>query len=358
MIKYIKPLPVSEEMLGAYLEGNLTAEDSSMVQGVIDRNSEFKNFVEEVAVGADLFGGDIQNICKAVDELGDKLGADLFGVFIGSAKGAELKTGGREFAGGNAGGELAAVDVEGLGVHGLGGADGMAAGTKAQSNGQRIFQSEQLDQQRCRHVAADSRNDDRNRGDGDHAALRLGNRCGNGSGNRLGQHGDRHSCIQTEQAAHRPNTDDRRHRTGKTAQQHRQQILLQKLPLGVNAHRHTGGGRAQHHLDHGSALEVGIIRDIEYHQNRNNQNAGNDEAVAKGRFHLLLDRHANAVGNGRQRNSKKGRFQQNIHSVSPFLRFRARRVSWTTHAVTPKVSTVVTKLITSSATAFSAITST
>lgn len=50
MIKYIKPLPVSEEMLGAYLEGTLKAEDSSMVQGVIDSNSEFKNFVEEVAV--------------------------------------------------------------------------------------------------------------------------------------------------------------------------------------------------------------------------------------------------------------------------------------------------------------------
>lgn len=50
MIKYIKPLPVSEEMLGAYLEGNLTAEDSSMVQGVIDSNSEFRNFVEEVSV--------------------------------------------------------------------------------------------------------------------------------------------------------------------------------------------------------------------------------------------------------------------------------------------------------------------
>lgn len=50
MIKYIKPLPVSEEMLGAYLEGNLTAQDSSMVQGIIDSNSEFKDFVEEVSV--------------------------------------------------------------------------------------------------------------------------------------------------------------------------------------------------------------------------------------------------------------------------------------------------------------------
>ena len=50
MIKYIKPLPVSEEMLGAYLEGNLTAEDSSMVQSIIDSNSEFRNFVEEVSV--------------------------------------------------------------------------------------------------------------------------------------------------------------------------------------------------------------------------------------------------------------------------------------------------------------------
>lgn len=50
MIKYIKPLPISEEMLGAYLEGNLTAEDSSKVQGIIDSNSEFRNFVEEVSV--------------------------------------------------------------------------------------------------------------------------------------------------------------------------------------------------------------------------------------------------------------------------------------------------------------------
>lgn len=50
MIKYIKPLPVSEEMLGAYLEGNLTAEVLSMVQGIIDSNSEFRNFVEEVSV--------------------------------------------------------------------------------------------------------------------------------------------------------------------------------------------------------------------------------------------------------------------------------------------------------------------
>ena len=50
MIKYIKPLPVSEEMLGAYLEGNLTAEDTSMVKDLIDSNSEFRNFVEEVSV--------------------------------------------------------------------------------------------------------------------------------------------------------------------------------------------------------------------------------------------------------------------------------------------------------------------
>lgn len=43
-------LPVPEEMVGAYLEGNLTAEDSSMVQGIIDSNSEFRNFVEDVSV--------------------------------------------------------------------------------------------------------------------------------------------------------------------------------------------------------------------------------------------------------------------------------------------------------------------
>lgn len=48
MIKYIKPLPVSEEMLGAYLEGNLSAEDSFKVDELMKSNVVFKGFVEEI----------------------------------------------------------------------------------------------------------------------------------------------------------------------------------------------------------------------------------------------------------------------------------------------------------------------
>lgn len=50
MIKFIKPLPISEETLGAYLEGNLSAEDSRGLEELLDSNAIFKDFVEEVAV--------------------------------------------------------------------------------------------------------------------------------------------------------------------------------------------------------------------------------------------------------------------------------------------------------------------
>lgn len=49
MIRYIKPLPVSEEMLGAYLEGNLPAEDSLKLEGMLQSNVAFKGFVDEVS---------------------------------------------------------------------------------------------------------------------------------------------------------------------------------------------------------------------------------------------------------------------------------------------------------------------
>lgn len=49
MIRYIKPLPVSEEMLGAYLEGNLSAEDSLKLEGMLQSNVAFKGFVDEVS---------------------------------------------------------------------------------------------------------------------------------------------------------------------------------------------------------------------------------------------------------------------------------------------------------------------
>lgn len=49
MIRYIKPLPVSEEMLGTYLEGNLSKGDSLMIEEMMQSNVVFKDFVDEVS---------------------------------------------------------------------------------------------------------------------------------------------------------------------------------------------------------------------------------------------------------------------------------------------------------------------
>lgn len=54
MIKHIKPLPISEEMLEAYLEGNLAQSDVQYVEQMLRGNNEFSAFVEELSVSDDL----------------------------------------------------------------------------------------------------------------------------------------------------------------------------------------------------------------------------------------------------------------------------------------------------------------
>ena len=54
MIKHIKPLPVSEEMLGAYLEGNLSQNDAEYIEQILQDNDELSAFVNELSVSDDL----------------------------------------------------------------------------------------------------------------------------------------------------------------------------------------------------------------------------------------------------------------------------------------------------------------
>lgn len=54
MIKHIKPLPISEEMLGAYLEGNLAQSDAQYVELMLQDNDELSAFVEELSASDDL----------------------------------------------------------------------------------------------------------------------------------------------------------------------------------------------------------------------------------------------------------------------------------------------------------------
>ncbi len=54
MIKHIKPLPISEEMLGAYLEGNLAQSDAQYVEQMLQGNDDLSTFVNELSVSDDL----------------------------------------------------------------------------------------------------------------------------------------------------------------------------------------------------------------------------------------------------------------------------------------------------------------
>ena len=54
MIKHIKPLPISEEILGAYLEGNLSQNDAQYVEKMLHGNDELSAFVNELAVSDNL----------------------------------------------------------------------------------------------------------------------------------------------------------------------------------------------------------------------------------------------------------------------------------------------------------------
>ena len=66
-MKHLKPLPISEEMLGAYIEGNLSAEESSMVKNIIDSDEMFQSFVSELSVPDSMIGGTFWDIFPAFD---------------------------------------------------------------------------------------------------------------------------------------------------------------------------------------------------------------------------------------------------------------------------------------------------
>lgn len=65
MMRQIKPLPVSEEMLGAYLEGNLSLEESRYVEDLIGNDDDLQAFVGDVTTL------DVDNEVSIYDECPD-----------------------------------------------------------------------------------------------------------------------------------------------------------------------------------------------------------------------------------------------------------------------------------------------
>lgn len=65
MMKQIKPLSISEEMLGAYLEGNLSLEEARYVENLIGEDDDLQTFV------GDLTTLDVNNEASVYDECPD-----------------------------------------------------------------------------------------------------------------------------------------------------------------------------------------------------------------------------------------------------------------------------------------------
>lgn len=52
MLKHLEPLPISEEILGAYLEGNLTAEEVGYVELLLHLDKGLQELVDEVGTAS------------------------------------------------------------------------------------------------------------------------------------------------------------------------------------------------------------------------------------------------------------------------------------------------------------------
>ena len=48
MLKHLQPLPISEEMLGAYLEGNLSMEEMNLVESILNQDDSLMDLIGEV----------------------------------------------------------------------------------------------------------------------------------------------------------------------------------------------------------------------------------------------------------------------------------------------------------------------
>ena len=47
MLKHLQPLPISEEMLGAYIEGNLSMEEMNLVESILNQDVSDEDFLTE-----------------------------------------------------------------------------------------------------------------------------------------------------------------------------------------------------------------------------------------------------------------------------------------------------------------------
>ena len=48
MLKHLQPLQISEEMLGAYLEGNLSVEEMNLVESILNQDDSLIDLIDEV----------------------------------------------------------------------------------------------------------------------------------------------------------------------------------------------------------------------------------------------------------------------------------------------------------------------
>ena len=119
MLKHLQPLPISEEMLGAYLEGNLTAEEVGYVEALLELDEDLQELVAEVGtISSDWLSEnqDDSNLICSDDVLNDfylpEVGIHLTG---GDWEEAEEGLGGDDFDATYNAAETSAINIDGQG---------------------------------------------------------------------------------------------------------------------------------------------------------------------------------------------------------------------------------------------------
>ena len=221
----------------------------------------------------------------------------------------------------------------------------MGTGADGQAGRHRVLDPEELDEHGGQNAAQDAGEDDGHHGDGLDAAQVLRDADGDGGGHRLGDQRGGDGLVQPEQAAHEIDAAHGGDGAGGAAHQNGQPVLLEQGDLGVDGHRQTGGGGGQEHVDDGAALVVGRVGNAAHQQHGGHQDDGDEQGIAQHQSGLFLNADAHPEGDDTQRDTKKGRGKEFGHHF--FLRSMRCLVSCTAQAVTAKVSSVLTRQMTS-----------
>ena len=176
-------------------------------------------------------------------------------------------------------------------LKGFRGAHRVAAGADGHALGDAVVHAEDLRHERREDGAEDAGDDDGRHGDGRDASQLLRYGDGDGGGRGFGDERRSHLVAQAEQLAERVCADHRHDRAYQAAAEDGDEVLLEDLALAVDRIRQGDRRRPQQKRDELHAGLVGIQRDVEDAQERDDDRHRHQQRVEQRGAHLLVQRH-------------------------------------------------------------------